>query len=164
MRFFGFLALLLPLIEIAVMVMVGQEIGVLGVIGLLILGVVTGVFLLRQQGLETMRRMRNIFDRGEVPVVEMWHGVLLAMAGILFILPGFVSDVIALFLLIPAFRRRIAARSQGFVHVSGMRARRSGPIIDAEEWVVEEENPYGQPQNSRRLAPRNEASPPWEKP
>jgi len=139
LRIFGFIALLLPLIEIAGLVLVGREIGVLGVLGLVLLGVVIGINLLRQQGLETVQRMRRAFDSGEMPVEEMWDGFLLAMAGILFLLPGFVSDIAAILLLVPAIRRRIARRSKGFVHVSGGRTQRGGPIIDAEEWVVEEE-------------------------
>jgi len=166
LRFFSLIALLLPLIEIAGMVLVGQEIGVLGVLGLLLLDVVIGVSLLRRQGLETVRHMRRAFDGGEMPVAEMRDGFLLAMAGILFLLPGFVSDIAAIVLLVPALRRRIARRTESFVHVSGMRqGRGGGPIIDAEEWVVEEDGAVypSRSETTPRISPHKENIPPRER-
>ena len=115
MRFFTFFALVLPLTEIAVMVLVGQKIGVLGVLGLLLLDIVIGVALLRWQGFETLRQVRSAMQRGEAPISELLQGFSLAVAGLLFLLPGFVSDIVAMLLLIPAIRRLIVKRGTSFM-------------------------------------------------
>ena len=154
MRLLVLLALLLPLIEIAVMILVGQQIGVLGVIAWLILDAVAGIMLLRWQGLQTLRRVQAAFNRGEAPVTDTLDGFAFAMAGLLLLLPGFVSDVIAVLLLLPPVRRLIRTRlnssDQGFAR---KRPGGGGPIIDAENWVVEDDGNGGDSE-ARRLEGR----------
>lgn len=98
------LMLAFPLLEIAVFVMVGGEIGVLPTIGLIVLSGILGAFLLRWQGFGAMKRIRREVEQGGTPGRELAHGAMIMLAGILLLIPGFISDVFGLLLFIPAVR------------------------------------------------------------
>ena len=98
------LFLALPFIEIAGFVIVGSEIGVLATLGLIILSAVLGFALLRRQGLSLLNQMKAETAAGRAPQREIIHGTLLIFAGILLIIPGFLTDIIGLLLFIPFVR------------------------------------------------------------
>lgn len=93
-----------PIVEIAVFVQVGEWVGYGPAILLLILVSVLGVWLVKHQGTGVLRRMRSELQAGRVPTAELIDGVLILAAGALLLLPGFVSDVLALVLLVPIVR------------------------------------------------------------
>lgn len=110
------LALLaLPLLEIGVFIWVGSHIGVGWTLALVVLSVVVGATLLKRQTLSTLAAARATARAGRVPDREIAHGAMIALAGILLVLPGFVTDVAGLLLFLPpvrdlvwnALRRRI---------------------------------------------------------
>ncbi len=101
------LFLALPFIEIAGFVIVGQEIGVLPTLGLVILTAILGFSLLRRQGLSLLNQMKAESAAGRMPQKEIIHGTLLIFAGILLIIPGFFTDIIGLLLFIPLIREWI---------------------------------------------------------
>lgn len=101
------LFLALPFIEIAGFVIVGQEIGVLATLALIILSAILGFALLRSQGISLLNQMKAETAAGRVPQREIIHGTLLIVAGILLIIPGFLTDLIGLLLFIPAVRSLI---------------------------------------------------------
>ncbi|MGV3574461.1 MAG: FxsA family protein [Devosia sp.] len=103
-RFIPLLLLALPLIEIALFILVGRAIGVLPTLGLVILAVVVGGFVLRQQGLGVLNRMRTNMQTGTLPGQTLFDGMLLALAAVLLIIPGFLGDFIAILLLLPPVR------------------------------------------------------------
>lgn len=138
----------LPLAEIATFIVVGGAIGVLPTIALVLLAAFGGVALIRWQGLQTLGRLQASLEAGGDPTGPLAHGALVAIAGILLVIPGFLTDVAALLLLVPAVRtaliRRGAARTT--VHVSttfGGRARPAQPpeTIDADYEVVDDDDP-----------------------
>jgi UPF0716 family protein affecting phage T7 exclusion len=94
----------MPLIELAVFVQVAQWIGVLDALGLLILVSIVGVFIVRHQGIGVYRRVREEIRSGIVPTVQLVDGLLILIAGVLLILPGFVTSVVGLLLLLPPVR------------------------------------------------------------
>ncbi len=96
--------LALPFIEIAGFVIVGSEIGVLATLGLIVLSAVLGFALLRRQGLSLLNQMKTETTAGRAPEREIIHGTLLIFAGILLIIPGFLTDIIGLLLFIPFVR------------------------------------------------------------
>lgn len=100
------LLLALPLLEIAGFVVVGSEIGVLPTIGLVILSAVAGSLLLRWQGFGAVSRIRREIDAGNPPGRELAHGLMIMLAGILLLIPGFITDIVGLLLFIPAVRER----------------------------------------------------------
>ncbi|KAF1056425.1 MAG: hypothetical protein GAK44_00242 [Pseudomonas delhiensis] len=102
-----FLLLLYPLVELAVLIKVGSVIGVGLTLLLLIAGAVIGAALLRVAGITTALRARERLSRGELPEKEVFEGLMIAVGGLLLMLPGFISDVIALFCLLPFTRRLV---------------------------------------------------------
>ncbi|GAA4868455.1 FxsA family protein [Saccharopolyspora cebuensis] len=97
-------------IEIGVLVGVGQAIGLLPTLGLLVLAAVLGTWLLRREGRRTLAEMRDA-ARARRPVDrEMSDGVLIAAGGLLIILPGLVSDVAGLLFLFPPTRALVRKR------------------------------------------------------
>ena len=93
-----------PISEIAAFIMVGGEIGVLWTIGLIFVASILGGVLLRVQGFGAVNRIRREMDAGKVPGRDLAHGAMIMLAGILLILPGFISDIIGLLLFIPPVR------------------------------------------------------------
>jgi UPF0716 protein FxsA len=104
------LFIVVPLLELYVLIEVGSEVGALTVIALLLAAAVAGGLLLRWQGLSLAQRVRETLARGELPAVEMLEGTLVLIAGILLILPGFLSDIAAIALLLPWVRNTLLRR------------------------------------------------------
>ncbi|MDA4635746.1 membrane protein FxsA [Escherichia coli] len=96
--------LALPFLEIAGFIVVGSKIGVLATLGLIILSMFLGVFLLRLQGFGILQKIRSETAAGRTPSRELVHGVMLFFAAFLLIVPGFITNIIGLHLFIPAVR------------------------------------------------------------
>jgi len=130
--------LVLPLIEIAGFVLVGSQIGVLATIGLVLLSAIVGSMLMRVQGLGLLTKLQRELEAGKDPGRELAHGVMVLLAGVLLIVPGFFTDIIGLLLFLPPvrdmawrfLRRRVQVTS--FSGFAGGFARPSGrgPTID----------------------------------
>jgi UPF0716 protein FxsA len=139
------LFLVAPLVELAVIVQVAGTIGALNTIGLLVGVSIVGASLARRQGLVTLRRIQAAMGRGEIPSREVADGALILVAGALMIAPGFISDVVALLLLVPPTRavfRRVLMRSRAgrgrarFTVVGARRPRSPGSGAD-DVWDVD---------------------------
>jgi UPF0716 protein FxsA len=130
------LVLALPLAEIALFILVGGWIGLWPTLGLTVASTLAGGWILRTQGLRTAAGLRGAMDRLADPTGPMAHGAMILLAGVLLILPGFLSDTVALALLVPPVRRLILARLAGRVTVrttSGFRRDPHRPdVIDGE--------------------------------
>ena len=101
--------LVVPLVEIYVLIEVGGIIGALPTVLACVGTAVLGGGLLRYQGFQTLRRAQRNMDRGQIPAMEMFEGVALAMGGALLLTPGFVTDVAGFLYLIPWTRRALIA-------------------------------------------------------
>ncbi len=95
---------LIPVSEIYILIAIGGQIGILPSIGLVILTGIVGASLARSQGLQTLGRIQDSFQQGLVPGEELLNALLIAIAGIVLLTPGFLTDAAGLFLLIPATR------------------------------------------------------------
>ncbi len=104
---FMILLLLVPVAEIAVFVQVGSRIGAGMTVLLVVVSAVVGVWLVRRQGLATATRVQAMVARGESPALGMLEGLALLAAGVLLVIPGFLTDIAAFALLIPPLRRGI---------------------------------------------------------
>jgi UPF0716 protein FxsA len=98
------LFLVLPIAELAVFVTVAHSISVLNAIGLMVLVSVIGAWLAKREGLSMLTRIRAALDRGEMPSREVADGFLILFAAALMIIPGFITDGLALVLLFPPTR------------------------------------------------------------
>ncbi len=107
------LFVVLPLVEIYVLVQVGQEIGAGWTILLLVADSVFGTWLVRREGGRAWRALRGALDSGRMPATELADGALVLVGGTLMVAPGFVTDVLGILLILPVsrpvFRRLLAA-------------------------------------------------------
>lgn len=123
--------LLVPLVEIYVLIEVGEVIGTITTVFLVVFTAVLGAQLIRFQGLTTFRRVQASVARGEVPAIEMFEGVILLVSGALLLTPGFVTDTIGFLCLIPPIRRWfILSVLKRHIVVSSSSAPRGGPASD----------------------------------
>jgi UPF0716 protein FxsA len=99
--------IVMPLIELYVIVQVGQAIGAWNTIALLVLIALVGVWLTKHEGFFVLQRMRQQLDAGRVPTDELIDGTLILVGGVLLILPGFISDAFGLVVLFPPTRALI---------------------------------------------------------
>jgi UPF0716 protein FxsA len=101
------LIIVMSLAEISVIVAVGREIGALPTLGLLLATAVLGGWLLRREGARAWRAFRGAMEAGRPPAAEAVDGVLVLVGGLLMMLPGFVSDVVGILLVLPPTRRLV---------------------------------------------------------
>ena len=89
------------LAEIYVLVTVGQAIGGLSTVLLVIITAFIGSRLLKQQGWSTMAKAQQSIAEGRTPAVEMFEGVVILVSGVLLLTPGFITDILGLLGLMP---------------------------------------------------------------
>ncbi|MBM7455682.1 UPF0716 protein FxsA [Oceanisphaera litoralis] len=107
------------LLEIFVFIEVGSAIGAWSTLALIILTAVVGISLVRIQGVQTLMEAQRKVNLGEAPAREMLAGIMLAMSGVLLLLPGFVSDLGGLLLLLPPVRAALIECFISKAHVRG---------------------------------------------
>ena len=110
LRFWPVLFFVVPLVEVYFLIKVGSVIGAGWTIFLVVLTAVIGVNLLRHQGFSTLMRAHRVMDQGQIPAMEMLEGIVLAVGGALLITPGFFTDALGFFCLIPYTRREFIRR------------------------------------------------------
>ena len=98
----------LPIIEIAVLVNVGEMIGGWNTIAIVIFTAFAGAYLVRQQGLSTLTQAQQKMQTGQMPGQELAEGLLLVIAGVLLVTPGFVTDGLGFLFCLPMTRPVIA--------------------------------------------------------
>lgn len=103
------LFLVVPFVELFVLIQVGQAIGTLPTIGLLIVVSIVGAWLVKKEGLGVIRRAQEQVRRGQVPGRELVDGVLILVAGALMLTPGFFTDLFGLALMVPPVRAALRA-------------------------------------------------------
>jgi UPF0716 protein FxsA len=102
--------IVVPLAELYVIIQVGQAIGALPTIAILLLDSVLGSMLLRAQGRAVWRRFNEALAAGRMPHREVVDGVLVIFGGAFLITPGFITDVVGVVLLLPPTRALVRAR------------------------------------------------------
>lgn len=93
--------------EFIVFAEVADGIGTLSALLLTIVTAVVGIYIIRQEGLKVLLNMKQTVDQGESPVIDMIHGFFLAVAGFFFLMPGFITDTIAILLAIAPIREML---------------------------------------------------------
>ncbi|HJR45370.1 MAG TPA: FxsA family protein [Actinomycetota bacterium] len=116
--------LIVPLIELYVIIQVGEQIGVLPTILTLIAISVIGTWLLKREGSATWTRLQAALGRGEMPANEVVDGALILFGGALLLTPGFVTDIVGLLLILPPTRAALKGSARRFL--GGWAARRMG--------------------------------------
>jgi UPF0716 protein FxsA len=98
------LFVLVPIAEITVLIQVGQEIGVLETLALMVVVSIVGAWLVKREGVGVWRRAQRQIDAGVVPGRELVDAALIMLAGALLLTPGFLSDCLGILLLLPPVR------------------------------------------------------------
>ena len=118
------LFLVVPFLELFVLIQVGQVIGATWTIGALVIVSVAGSWLVKREGLATLRRAQVQMRSGNLPGVELVDGALIILAGALLLTPGFLTDVVGILLLVPpvrlalrGFARRRLARRLNIIEI-----------------------------------------------
>jgi UPF0716 protein FxsA len=126
--------IVVPIIELYVIIQVGQSIGVLWTVALLLADSILGGILMRSQGRLAWRRFTEALARGRMPAKEVLDGALVIFGGAFLLTPGFISDIFGLALLAPPSRavirktvlRRFTSRFAGAVQAQQFARSRSG--------------------------------------
>ena len=125
--------LALPALEIFVMIKIGQQVGALNTIFLIILTAILGVYFAKLQGLKAIKSgFLNIYQN-KTPVYEIVTGASIALAAALLIIPGFITDTFGLILLIPITRKILL---KTFYKTSNVESHYKDNVLDGE--VVDE--------------------------
>lgn len=101
---------LLPILEIALLVNVGSVIGGWNTIGLVILTAFIGAYFVKREGISTLQTAQAKMQRNEVPGKELVEGLMLVVAGVLLVTPGFITDILGFLFVLPGSRHVIAAQ------------------------------------------------------
>lgn len=133
------LLLTVPLLELALLIQVGSVLGVLPTVLLCIFTAVLGAALIRIQGLQTLQRVQRKLDQREIPAEDLIGGLILLIAGVLLLTPGFFTDLIGFLCLIPKLRETVARKV--IMHLVANSER--GPdkhtvIVEGEFWEEDE--------------------------
>ncbi len=115
----------IPAIEIFVMIKIGQNIGAFNTVLLIFLTAIIGLFFAKAQGLSTLKSGILSMYKNEIPLFEIVSGASIALAACLLIFPGFVTDTLGFFLLIPWTRKIIVG---SFLKKNSMNKRKENYI------------------------------------
>jgi len=96
---------LIPVLEIYLLIKVGTYLGAFETVMIVIVTGFLGAYLARVQGLQTMMKVKESLNRGELPAEELLDALLIFFAGVVLLTPGFVTDMTGLLVLYPQTRR-----------------------------------------------------------
>ncbi len=99
-----------PFVEIALLIRLMGAIGFIPTLGLLLISATAGISVIRHQGLSALTRVQQALARGELPAREVANSGIATLGGLLLLIPGILSDILALPCLIPTLRLRLADR------------------------------------------------------
>ena len=136
MNSFFLLFIGLPALEIFLMIKIGSKIGALNTIALIFLTAIVGIYFAKLQGIKTIKSgMVNLYQN-KLPVYEMLSGASIAIAALLLIIPGFVSDFLGFLILIPFTRKiifNIILKNKNKVNMNNKENTIDGEIVDKKD-------------------------------
>ncbi|OOF29775.1 FxsA family protein [Salinivibrio proteolyticus] len=112
------LFILVPVIEIGLFIQVGGWLGLWPTLALVLITAFVGASLVRSQGIMTLASVQDRLNRGELPAQQIFEGVMLAVAGVLLLTPGFMTDAMGMLVLLPGPRAALAKQVMKRVTVS----------------------------------------------
>ncbi len=132
-----------PLVELFLLIRIGEAIGLVRTVAIVLGTGILGAWLTRLQGLRVLARIRSDLAAGRMPTDSLIDGLLILVAGLVLITPGLLTDMTGFFLLVPTsrawLRRRIAAAFRAQIQIGrpGEQPPEQPVVIDA-EWVHED--------------------------
>ncbi len=134
---------IIPLIEIALFITIGDEIGLFPTLALGFLPALIGGSSVRHQGLQTLFKAQTNLRGGVLPLDEIFNGFCIVIAGALLLTPGFFTDMIGFLLLVPSFRhviRHFLSKSHHFKQKTPTSAYSDQTVIEAEYETLNGDN------------------------
>ncbi|MCB5199204.1 FxsA family protein [Loktanella sp. TSTF-M6] len=136
-----------PLIEIALFIQVGGAIGLWPTLLIVLLTAILGSWLVRSQGARELNRLQSSFSQLSDPSEPLANGAMILFAGALLLTPGFFTDAVGFFLLIPSVRHRVFLAIKARVNVQRFQMgtpphqspRPDDTVIDGEYSTVDED-------------------------
>ena len=130
---FFLLFLGLPALEIFLLIKIGGQVGALNTVALIFFTAIIGIYFAKLQGIKTLKSgMVNLYQN-KIPIYEMMSGASIAIAALLLIIPGFFSDLIGFFLLIPFTRKilfKLAFKNKSMTNIKKQSDTIDGEVID----------------------------------
>lgn len=120
------LLLLIPLLDVLLLVVVADLLGLVPTVALVVLTALLGMLFVRAEGRHTLRRINRKLSRGEVPTDELLDGGLLLVAGALLLTPGLVTDLVGFLLVLPPTRYPVRVLVKKYVAVPFVDAKTGG--------------------------------------
>lgn len=116
-------------VEISLLVLLGQAIGFLGLLAALVVSAVVGAWALKREGRRSFAELTRAARSGRPAEAEVADGMYVALAGVLLVVPGLLSTVAALVLLVPPVRRALARRAAANAVRAGSARRGPGVVV-----------------------------------
>ena len=129
--------ILIPIIEIYLFIEIGGQIGAFNTISLIFITAIIGVIYARYEGLNTLRSGFSQLIKNEAPVYEIISGAVIAFAALLFIVPGFATDLFGFLLIFPLTRKLFFGK---FINKVKNETKIKKPYIEGEFEDIEEDD------------------------
>lgn len=147
-RILFLLFIIIPIIEITVLMQVGEWLGAWPTVGIVIISAWLGATYVRQQGLQTLNTLQEKMAQGEMPSEEIVSGLLLIIAGVLLVTPGFVTDILGLALLLPSFRKLLLKSVQ--VQLAQKASHQSAYTFSHNSQIHDVETPFQKSESTKK--------------
>ena len=129
--------ILVPVIEIYLLINIGSQIGAILTIILIFLTAITGIYYAKYEGLNTLKSGFIQLSKNETPAYEMLSGAAIALAAILLIIPGFLTDIFGFLIIFPISRKFIFNK---FIKKFNYKEKRKNNFIDGEFEDIEDDH------------------------
>ena len=129
--------ILIPIIQIYLFIKIGSQIGAFSTIFLILTTAIVGVYYAKYEGLNTLRSGFVQISKNETPAYEVLSGAAIAFAAILLIIPGFLTDLVGFFLILPMSRRYIFSKVKNRFKT---RSDKKNNFIDGEFEDIEDDD------------------------
>ena len=106
----------IPIIEIAIFITVGSNIGILNTIAIILLTAIVGIFFVKRQGLNLLFNAQRNMAQGIMPTEEIKGGIFLLISGLLLITPGFFTDCIGFAMFLKPVQNFISQHARNYFH------------------------------------------------
>ena len=110
------LFIFIPIIEIAIFITVGSNIGILNTIAIILLTAVIGIYFVRRQGLSLLFNAQRNMAQGIMPTEEIKGGIFLLISGLLLITPGFFTDCVGFLMFLRPVQYFISQKARNYFH------------------------------------------------
>ena len=109
-----FLFIFIPIIEIAIFITIGSNIGIINTIGIILITALAGIYLVRKQGIHLLFNAQKNLSQGIMPTKEIKGGIFLLISGLLLITPGFFTDCIGFIMFLKPVQNFIGLKSKNY--------------------------------------------------